>query len=64
MIEKCRVSSIDSSGTRVILLDRDNKVTPPLATAAHVGILEIGDIVAAIFFDSLSDGLIFAKFGG
>lgn len=64
MIEKCKVSSIDSSGTRVILIDKDNAVTPPLSTAAHVGPLEIGDMVAVIFFNSLSDGLIIAKFGG
>ena len=64
MILKCKVSSIDSTGTRVILLDRGNVVTPPLSTAAHVGVLMVGDMVAAIFFDNLSDGLIIAKFGG
>jgi len=64
MILKCKVSSIDSTGTRVILLDRGNAVTPPIATAAHIETLEVGDIVAVAFFGSLSDGLIIAKFGG
>jgi hypothetical protein len=61
MILKCKVSSIDSSGTRVILLDRGNAVTPPIQTAAHVGVLEVGDIVAVVFFNNFSDGLIIAK---
>ena len=64
MVLKCKVSSLDSSGTRVILLDRGNAVTPPIATADHVGTLEVGDIVAVAFFGNLSDGLIIAKFGG
>ena len=64
MILKCKVSNMDSSGVRVILLDRDNAVTPPLSIAPHIGTLEVGDIVAVVFFGSLSDGLIIVGFGG
>lgn len=64
MLEKCKISSIDTVGARVILINKDNKVTPPIAIAANIGTLEVGDMVAAIFFGSLCDGLIIAKYGG
>jgi len=63
VILKGKISSIDNTGIRVILPDRDNAVTPPITKASHVGTLEVGDTVAVIFFGSLSDGLIIAKFG-
>lgn len=60
---KGKVSSIEPSGVRIILVDRNNSVTVPLQVALHVGSLDVGDNVAVMFYSSnLNDGLIIAKY--
>lgn len=60
---KGKVSSISSDGVRIIVDNSENKVTSPFKVAAHVGVLEAGDNVAAIVFsDNMADGLIIAKY--
>lgn len=60
---KGKVSSVEHEGVRVILTDRNNTVTVPLQTASHVGVLNVGDSVAVIFFtNNMTDGLIIAKY--
>jgi hypothetical protein len=63
MIDKGIVSSIESSGARVILPNKENTVSAPLPSASGVGLLNIGDnVVVAFFSDNLQDGIILAKF--
>ncbi|TZE82005.1 hypothetical protein [Calorimonas adulescens] len=63
MVLKGKVSSIESSGIRVLFPERDNDVSWPLKAASHVGTLQVGDNVAVVFFsNSMNDGLIIAKF--
>lgn len=63
MVLKGKVSSVELEGARVVFPDKDNTVSSPLKVAAHVGILQTGDNVAAIFFsDNMKDGLIIAKY--
>lgn len=62
MILKGKVSSIEVAGIRVILVDKDNVVTPPLVKASHIGTLHPGDDVTVVLFNgSMSDGQIIAK---
>jgi len=60
MILRGIVSSIEG-GYRVTIPDRDNVVSQPLAKADHVGNLEVGDNVIAVFFSNQLNGVIIAK---
>lgn len=62
MIQKAKVSSIDSEGVRVLLPEKNNAVSAPLRVASHVGNLQVGDNVVVVFFSGMKDGLIIAKF--
>lgn len=58
-----RVAAVDAAKAKVTFPDRGNAVTPSLPVAAHVGVLQVGDHVAVVFFsDSMADGLIIAKY--
>ncbi|KPU42154.1 hypothetical protein OXPF_39330 [Oxobacter pfennigii] len=60
---KGKVSSIEAEGVRVILIDRDNMVTPPLKKGVHIGTLAIGDDVAVMLFsENIADAIIAAAF--
>lgn len=65
MVLKGNISTVDNINrkARVILRNMDNSVTSEVMVAKHVGVLEINDLVAVIFFsDNLSDGLVIGKF--
>jgi len=65
MTQKGIVSTVDNAArkARVAFMDRDENVTSELPVSPHVGVLNVNDLVAVIFFsDSLSDGLVIAKF--
>lgn len=56
------VSTVNNGKARVIIRDKDGVITPELPIASHVGLLQINDNVAVVFFSSsLSDGLIIAR---
>ena len=56
------VSTVSNGKARVILKDKDGVITPELPIASHVGLLQVNDNVAVVFFsNSLSDGLIMAR---
>jgi hypothetical protein len=61
MVEKATVSSIGDGTAKVILINKDNIVTPELSVAQHVGLLAPGDIVVVTFFEGYSDGAIIGK---
>jgi len=63
MVLRGKVSSVEQEGVRVVFPDKDNTVSPPLKTAAHIDSLQIGENVVVVFFTaSMKDGLIIAKF--
>lgn len=62
MILRCKVSSIENGKYKVTIPDRENVVSQPLIKAEHVGTLEIGDNVIAVFFSDQLTGVIIAKF--
>ena len=61
MILRGNVSSIEG-GYRITIPDRENVVSQPMEKAEHVGTLEVGDDVIAVFFSNQLKGVIIAKF--
>lgn len=61
MIEKAIVSSMGNGTAKVILINKDNIVSPELPLIQNVGALEVGDTVIVAFFDGYSDGAIIGK---
>lgn len=61
MILRGIVSSLDG-GYRITIPDRENVVSQPLSKANHVGTLEVGDNVIAVFFSNQLDGVIISKY--
>ena len=59
---KGKVSSLEGAKARVVFPDRENIVSNSLPIASHVTGLAVGDNVAVVFFNGMSDGLIIAKF--
>lgn len=63
MFLKGFVTSTENNEARVTFPDRNNNVSPPLKIADHVGVLNINDSVAVMFFsNNMKDGLIIAKY--
>lgn len=63
MVLRGIVSSIETTGVRVTFPDKENTVSAPLQVSTSVGILEIGNNIAVVFFsDNMQDGVILAKF--
>ncbi len=65
MVLKGQVSTVNNETrkARIILVDRDNNITPEIPVALHVGNLEVNNMVAvAVFSDNFSDSLVIAKF--
>ncbi|WP_024831599.1 hypothetical protein [Ruminiclostridium josui] len=65
MVLKGQVSTVNNENrkARIILVDRDNNITPEIPVAPHVGNLAVNDmVVVAVFSDNFSDSLVIAKF--
>jgi len=63
MLLRGKVSSIESSGTRVTFPDKNNAVSAPLKKIDSVGLLEVGDnVLVAFFSNSMKDAIIIGKY--
>lgn len=62
MVLKGILTSFEQGKPRVVFIDKEKIVSPPLNVAAHVTGLNINDNVAVIFFsNSMVDGLIIGR---